>query len=150
MTMPFWRGPKTSSQFQGTYELTVRAAKVTEAQESPGVVVPVCIALVADHTASVYLQLWNHEVDALHPSDIVRLQDGHFNFHNRDLSGGPVLKAGRRGTLEKVGEFTMVFVDKPNLSTLKWHQVDSTKWGTHDPIPTQFWRPPAEKKRGKQ
>ena len=44
----------------------------------------------------------------------------------------------------------MVFVDKPNLSTLKWHQVDSTKWGTHDLIPTQFWRPPAEKKRGKQ
>ena len=56
----------------------MRAAKVTEAQESPGVVVPVCIALVADHTASVYLELWNDEVDALHPSDIVRLQNGMF------------------------------------------------------------------------
>ena len=66
----------------------MRAAKVTEAQESPGVVVPVCIALVADHTASVYLQLWNDEVDALHPSDIVRLQNGMFNV-SRLKSPGP-------------------------------------------------------------
>ena len=33
---------------------------------------------------------------------------------------GCVLRAGRKGVLNKVGEFCMVFAEHPNLSTIPW------------------------------
>ncbi|CAI5487358.1 unnamed protein product [Closterium sp. Naga37s-1] len=76
----------------------------------------VCTALVADGTAAVHMQLWGAEVDALQPGDIVRLTSGIFSFHKSNL----VLRAGKKGALEKIGEFTMLFVEAPNMSRLQW------------------------------
>lgn len=75
------------------------------------------LALVADETAAVHFQLWGDECEAFEPGDIIRLGNGIFSYsrgHNL------VLRAGKRGKAEKVGEFTMVFVETPNLSEIKW------------------------------
>nr|DAD37881.1 TPA_asm: hypothetical protein HUJ06_008523 [Nelumbo nucifera] len=74
------------------------------------------LALVADETAAVHFQLWGIECDAFQPGDIIRLTNGIFSY-NRDNLG---LRAGKRGKIEKVGEFTMVFVETPNMSEICW------------------------------
>ncbi|CAA6662119.1 unnamed protein product [Spirodela intermedia] len=60
-----------------------------------------CLALVADESAA-----------AFEPGDILRLTSGIFSFHRHKL----VLRSGRKGRVEKVGEFTMLFVESPNMS----------------------------------
>nr|XP_043629342.1 SOSS complex subunit B homolog [Erigeron canadensis] len=87
----------------------------------------VCLGLVADETASVHFQFWNEECDAFQPGDIVRLSNGIFSYNaNKSL----VLRAGKRGTIEKVGEFTMVFAESPNMSEILWVQ-DPNKSGNY-------------------
>ncbi|KAL8228915.1 hypothetical protein R6Q57_013815 [Mikania cordata] len=76
-----------------------------------------CMALVADESASVNFQLWNEECDAFKPGDIVHLSNGIFSYNR---SNRLVLRAGKRGKVEKVGEFTMVFVESPNMSEIVW------------------------------
>ncbi|KAF9622878.1 hypothetical protein IFM89_035008 [Coptis chinensis] len=75
-----------------------------------------CLALVADNTASVHFLLWGTECDAFDPGDIIRLTNGIFSYQNNLL----VLRAGRRGKTEKVGEFTLTFVETPNMSEIRW------------------------------
>ncbi|XP_017251609.1 uncharacterized protein LOC108222212 [Daucus carota subsp. sativus] len=76
-----------------------------------------CIALVADETASVHFQFWGEECEAFEPGDIIRLTNGIFSYNR---SNSFVLRAGKRGKAEKVGEFTMVFVETPNMSEIRW------------------------------
>ncbi|GAB4829720.1 hypothetical protein Ancab_019372 [Ancistrocladus abbreviatus] len=75
-----------------------------------------CLALVADETAAVHFQFWGEECDAFELGDIVCLVNGIFSYNRHNL----VLRAGRRGKIEKVGEFTMVYVETPNLSEIRW------------------------------
>lgn len=75
-----------------------------------------CLALVADETAAVHFQLWGEESDAFEPGDIVHLSEGIFSYNRRNL----VLRAGRKGKMEKVGEFTMLYVETPNMSEIRW------------------------------
>ncbi|KAA8549223.1 hypothetical protein F0562_000907 [Nyssa sinensis] len=75
-----------------------------------------CLALVADETAAIHFQLWGDECDAFVPGDIIRLANGIFSYNRNNL----VLRAGRRGQAEKVGEFTMTFVETPNMSEIQW------------------------------
>ncbi|EPS74070.1 hypothetical protein M569_00689, partial [Genlisea aurea] len=76
-----------------------------------------CLALAADETAAVHFQLWGDECDAFNPGDIVLLTDGIFSY---DRNQDAVLRAGRRGRVQKLGEFCMNFVETPNLSEIKW------------------------------
>uniref|UniRef100_A0A0E0LM92 OB domain-containing protein n=1 Tax=Oryza punctata TaxID=4537 RepID=A0A0E0LM92_ORYPU len=76
-----------------------------------------CLALVADETAAAHFLLWGAECDAFKPGDIMRLTGGIFSYHK---SNSLVLRAGRRGHAEKVGEFTMLFVETLNISEVKW------------------------------
>ncbi|XP_023772992.1 uncharacterized protein LOC111921637 isoform X2 [Lactuca sativa] len=76
-----------------------------------------CMGLVADETASVHFQLWNEECDAFEAGDIVRLSNGIFSYQR---GNNLVLRAGKRGKVEKVGEFTMAFVESPNMSEILW------------------------------
>ncbi|TVU04024.1 hypothetical protein EJB05_50417, partial [Eragrostis curvula] len=75
-----------------------------------------CLALVADETAAAHFLLWGGECGAFEPGDIVRLTGGIFSYvwGNR-----LVLRAGRQGRAEKVGEFTMLFVETPNMSEIR-------------------------------
>ncbi|KAH7577465.1 hypothetical protein JRO89_XS01G0254600 [Xanthoceras sorbifolium] len=75
-----------------------------------------CLALVADETAAVHFQFWEDECEAFEAGDIVRLTNGIFSTNRNNL----VLRAGKRGKVEKVGEFAMVFVETPNMSEIRW------------------------------
>ncbi|KAJ4727568.1 SOSS complex subunit B like [Melia azedarach] len=75
-----------------------------------------CLALVADETAAVHFQFWQDECDAFEPGDVVRLTNGIFSYNRNNL----VLRAGKRGRVEKVGEFTVAFVETPNMSEIRW------------------------------
>ncbi|KAK1398954.1 SOSS complex subunit B-like [Heracleum sosnowskyi] len=76
-----------------------------------------CIALVADETAAVHFQFWGEECEAFEPGDIIRLTNGIFSYNRNNTF---VLRAGKRGKAEKVGEFTMAFVETPNMSEIRW------------------------------
>ncbi|XP_041016698.1 pentatricopeptide repeat-containing protein At2g22410, mitochondrial-like isoform X2 [Juglans microcarpa x Juglans regia] len=84
-----------------------------------------CLALVADETAAVHFQLWGNECDAFEPGDIIQLTNGIFSCNRRSW----VLRAGKRGKVEKVGEFTMAYVETPNMSEIEW---------VHDPSKSKF------------
>ncbi|CAN4075553.1 unnamed protein product [Withania somnifera] len=75
----------------------------------------ICLALVADETAAVNFQMWGDECDAFEPGDVIRLENGIFSY---DRNKKHVLRAGKRGKAEKVGEFTMAYVEKPNMSEI--------------------------------
>uniref|UniRef100_A0A1D1ZEW6 SOSS complex subunit B1 n=1 Tax=Anthurium amnicola TaxID=1678845 RepID=A0A1D1ZEW6_9ARAE len=74
-----------------------------------------CLTLVADESACVYFLLWNTECEAFESGDILRLTNGIFSYHWNKL----VLRSGRKGKVEKAGEFTMLFVEKPNMSEIQ-------------------------------
>ncbi|CAL0324880.1 unnamed protein product [Lupinus luteus] len=75
-----------------------------------------CLAFVADETASVHFQLWGDECDAFEADDIIDLSNGIFSKQRNNL----VLRAGKRGKIMKIGEFTMSFVETPNMSEIHW------------------------------
>ncbi|XVF21863.1 hypothetical protein REPUB_Repub12eG0126000 [Reevesia pubescens] len=79
-----------------------------------------CLALVADKTAAVHFQLWGEECDAFEPGDIIRMENGIFSVLRDGEVKNFVLRAGRRGKVEKIGDFTMEFVETPNMSEIKW------------------------------
>ncbi|KAG8389412.1 hypothetical protein BUALT_Bualt02G0226700 [Buddleja alternifolia] len=85
-----------------------------------------CLALVADETAAVHFQMWGDECNAFEPGDIIHLANDIFSYSRNNL----VLRAGKRGKAEKVGEFTMSFVETPNLSEIRWgpDPCDSRKY----------------------
>ncbi|KAL6339494.1 hypothetical protein AAG906_034579 [Vitis piasezkii] len=75
-----------------------------------------CLTLVADETAAVHFQMWGDECDAFEGGDIIHLVDGIFSYNRNNL----VLRAGKKGKAEKVGEFCMAFVETPNMSEIRW------------------------------
>ncbi|TQD93753.1 hypothetical protein C1H46_020652 [Malus baccata] len=75
-----------------------------------------CLALVADETAAAHFQLWGNECNTFEPGDIVELSNGIFSYCRNNL----LLRAGKRGKIEKVGEFMMAYVETPNLSEIRW------------------------------
>ncbi|XP_015891635.3 uncharacterized protein LOC107426059 [Ziziphus jujuba] len=75
-----------------------------------------CLALVADETAAVHFQFWGEECEAFEAGDIICLEHGIFSYTRNNL----VLRAGKRGKIVKVGEFTMAFVETPNMSEIRW------------------------------
>ncbi|KAK4783958.1 hypothetical protein SAY86_018326 [Trapa natans] len=78
--------------------------------------VKTCLALVADETAAAHFQLWGDECDAFNPGDILCLSKGIFSYNRNSL----VLRAGKKGSIQKVGEFTMAYAETPNMSEIKW------------------------------
>ncbi|KAK3233176.1 hypothetical protein CYMTET_56510 [Cymbomonas tetramitiformis] len=116
----FWLNIFDNDNFFNSGEFTETqraAAKPFEVDRVPGQDTRICFVLVADSSAAVNLQLWGNEVDAFQAGDILRLNAGYFtNFKNSLF-----LKAGKRGKLEKIGEFTMLFSEAPNMSRLKWN-----------------------------
>lgn len=75
-----------------------------------------CLALVADETAAVHFQLWGDECDSFDSGDIIHLSNGIFSYQRGNL----ILRAGKRGKLEKIGEFTMSYAETPNMSEIHW------------------------------
>ncbi|KAI3439472.1 uncharacterized protein J3R85_004905 [Psidium guajava] len=61
-------------------------------------------------------QLWGEECDLFKPGDIIHLTNGIFSYNRNHL----LLRAGKRGSIKKVGEFTMTYVETPNISEIRW------------------------------
>uniref|UniRef100_A0ACD5UMB2 Uncharacterized protein n=1 Tax=Avena sativa TaxID=4498 RepID=A0ACD5UMB2_AVESA len=102
-----------------------------------------CLSLVADETAAVHFLLWGAECDAFEPGDIVRLTSGIFSYHK---GNSLVLRAGKRGRVEKVGEFTMLFVETPNMSEVQWgHDPGDPRKMVQEAVVSQYsqvFKPP--------
>ncbi|KAF6167436.1 hypothetical protein GIB67_024021 [Kingdonia uniflora] len=101
------------SSAQNNVSAFILLEKDNPVKEGPG---KTGLTLVADETASVHFQLWGTECDAFEPGDIIRLTNGIFSCVRNKF----VLRAGKRGMTEKVGEFSMVFVLTPNMSNIQW------------------------------
>ncbi|KAJ8435215.1 hypothetical protein Cgig2_028401 [Carnegiea gigantea] len=74
-----------------------------------------CLALVADETAAVHFLLWGGECDAFQPGDIIQLSKGIFSYQRKNL----VLRAGKRGKIEKVAFLACVLLPGKVTSWLK-------------------------------
>eukprot|EP01114_Cavostelium_apophysatum_P017443 TRINITY_DN5182_c0_g1_i1.p1 TRINITY_DN5182_c0_g1~~TRINITY_DN5182_c0_g1_i1.p1 ORF type:complete len:146 (-),score=9.03 TRINITY_DN5182_c0_g1_i1:30-467(-) len=74
-------------------------------------------ALVADASACVNLSLWDTDAEWMQPGDIFQLRGGYSTLFKNSL----VLYSGKRhGSMERTGEFTMLFVESPNISQFSW------------------------------
>eukprot|EP00741_Cyanophora_paradoxa_P025529 tig00000383_g24635.t1 len=80
-------------------------------------------ALVADSTASVSLSLWDQLGEMVQPGDILRLKGGYCTLYKNSL----VLSSGKLGTIERIGEFCMLFSETPNMSAFSWVPQDPTQ-----------------------
>ncbi|XP_068664257.1 uncharacterized protein [Aristolochia californica] len=102
--------PAATNTINTQFILLDKGSSTREGQERT------CLALVADETAAVHFQLWGNECDDYLPGDIINLSNGIFSYNRSNL----VLRAGKKGKAEKVGEFTKLFVETPNMSEIKW------------------------------
>mmetsp|Transcript_61582 Transcript_61582/g.194884 ORF Transcript_61582/g.194884 Transcript_61582/m.194884 type:complete len:144 (+) Transcript_61582:201-632(+) len=95
------------------------------------------VGVVADSTGSVNFQFWGAEADAIQPGDIIRLLGGMFASYK----GNMILKAGKMGVIERIGESNMVFCEVPNMSRIQWLE-DKGGWAPAEQLPSRFWAPP--------
>lgn len=68
--------------------------------------------LVADATGSIVFNIWGVPGAGIEPADIMVLHDGYAAFFREQLT----LYMGKRGRLERVGRFAMLFAETPNMS----------------------------------
>ncbi|XP_003383005.1 PREDICTED: SOSS complex subunit B1-like [Amphimedon queenslandica] len=68
---------------------------------------------VADKTGSIIFSVWNREGEAISTGDIIRLTKGYSSLWKGNL----VLYCGKYGLVERLGDFTMVFSETPDMST---------------------------------
>ncbi|KAI4342151.1 hypothetical protein MLD38_026806 [Melastoma candidum] len=89
------------------------------ANKGPSLGVSTCLALAVDETDAIHFQFWGDDCDSC--PGIIRLTSGIFLYGgNRKAL---MLRAGKRGSIEKVGEFTMNYIDTPNISEIKWREL---------------------------
>uniref|UniRef100_A0A061QSS2 Nucleic acid-ob-fold-like protein isoform 1 n=1 Tax=Tetraselmis sp. GSL018 TaxID=582737 RepID=A0A061QSS2_9CHLO len=112
----------------------------TRDESNKQVETPTCTALVADETACCNLQLYGSaEVEYVQVRDIVRLNQGIFSWQKKQL----LLRAGRRGIFEKLGEFTMVFSEAVNMSHIGYKKDEQGNYQPAQSLPAHHWAPPA-------
>ncbi|CAM0906298.1 unnamed protein product [Alopecurus aequalis] len=109
--------PAATNTVNTTFIVLDKAARPAQANAHAQGREETCLSLVADETAAVHFLLWGAECGAFEAGDIVRLTNGIFSYHK---GNSLVLRAGKRGRAEKVGEFTMLFVETPNMSEVRW------------------------------
>ena len=108
-------------------------------------------ARVADATACVTLALTGNDEcsPGLKPGDVFRLSGGLFTL---DRAGRAALRAGRRGTLERLGFGDFVFVEGPDMSSVGYEREEAGSgsggggggYRTKVPLPTtKPWHPPS-------
>ncbi|KAJ4783704.1 SOSS complex subunit B1 [Rhynchospora pubera] len=104
--------PAASNSINATVILVEKGNNIEEGKEKT----KTCVALVADETACVNFQMWGDECEAFQPGDIICISKGIFSRHKNKL----LLRAGKSGSVEKVVEFTMLFVESPNMSEMRY------------------------------
>ncbi|KAL0486311.1 SOSS complex subunit B [Acrasis kona] len=74
--------------------------------------------LVADESAAINLTVWDEKADGISSGDILKLSGGHVGIWKTNLS----LYTGKKGTLERVGEFNMIFNEAKNMSLAEYEE----------------------------
>jgi ssDNA-binding replication factor A large subunit len=76
--------------------------------------------LVSDTSGSIELVLWNEDGKYIRPGDILLITSGYVTLFKNILK----LYVSKFGTVKRIGEFTMLFQEEPNLSKLRWESND--------------------------
>eukprot|EP00735_Rhodelphis_limneticus_P013785 TRINITY_DN7739_c0_g1::TRINITY_DN7739_c0_g1_i1::g.8350::m.8350 TRINITY_DN7739_c0_g1::TRINITY_DN7739_c0_g1_i1::g.8350 ORF type:complete len:145 (-),score=-8.98,sp/Q66K94/SOSB1_XENTR/44.76/1e-23,tRNA_anti-codon/PF01336.20/0.069,ATP-synt_J/PF04911.7/0.092 TRINITY_DN7739_c0_g1_i1:341-775(-) len=87
-------------------------------------------ALVADHSGCVQMSLWDDLIDQISPSEIFKLMGGRAVLFKNSL----MLSMSKTSVLQRVGEFTLVFKEDVNMSSLQWIQ-DPKNPNMFHPVP---------------
>lgn len=90
-------------------------------------------ALVGDETGSVYLTLWDDQIEAYNPDDVLDIKNGYTTLFRGSLR----LNIGKYGTVEKVDKEIGEVNTGNNLSEKKYEE---TSW--HRPAGRSFGRRP--------
>eukprot|EP00026_Physarum_polycephalum_P019153 Phypoly_transcript_21024.p1 GENE.Phypoly_transcript_21024~~Phypoly_transcript_21024.p1 ORF type:complete len:216 (+),score=39.38 Phypoly_transcript_21024:83-649(+) len=80
-------------------------------------------ALVADYTGSINTSLWDTIGEQVQPGDIIRLKGGYSTLYKNSL----MLYPGKKGSTDRIGDFTLVFSETPNMSNIQWVTDPITK-----------------------
>ena len=72
--------------------------------------------LVADQTASIYMNIFDELGDILQVGDILYINGAYTSVFQDQL----LLYEGKTGKIHKIGEFFFLFNDKPNMSDKEW------------------------------
>lgn len=72
--------------------------------------------LVADQTASIYMNIYDELGDLLQPGDILYINGAYTSIYQDQL----LLYEGKTGKIHKIGEFFFAFNEKPNISEKSW------------------------------
>lgn len=78
-------------------------------------------ALVGDETGSVLLTLWDDQIEAFKPDDVIEIKNGYTSLFRRSLR----LNIGRYGTAEKVDKEIAEINTENNLSEKTYTE---TRW----------------------
>ncbi|KAF9208746.1 SOSS complex subunit B2 [Haplosporangium sp. Z 27] len=90
--------------------------------------------LESDKTGSIVLIIWGEEGALLRNGDLVRIQGGEAKL----FKGLIQLSTSKFGKYKKIGEDTMLFVEKPNWSEFEWTQDPNSKSGVMIPLTPQI------------
>jgi len=89
--------------------------------------------VVADNTAKINASLFDSYGEMLQPGDIVRLTGGYCGVFKNVAT----LYAGKRGMIERIGDFQFPFTDRPdgtdNMSRTQWVERGPDEWEPRPP-----------------
>ncbi|XP_057303388.1 SOSS complex subunit B1-like [Hydractinia symbiolongicarpus] len=83
---------------------------------------------VSDKTGSINMSAWDAFGAQMQPGDIIRFSKGYAQVWKNQLT----LYIGRIGTMEKIGEFCMLFSELPNFSEPNQEYIQLSKQQTSD------------------
>ncbi len=104
--------------------VTAKVVSKTEIREIPmgrdGSPHRVCDALVGDETGSIYLTLWDDNIEKVNPDDTVRVENGYVTL----FKGNMRLNIGKYGKLEPAKEPLTVEVNTENNVSSKTYEQE--------------------------
>lgn len=72
--------------------------------------------LISDETGCIQLSLWDEFGEGVQLGDILFIKNGRCTLWTNNLE----LQKGRKGVIQKIGEFTMQFNETKNISNFEW------------------------------
>ncbi len=104
--------------------VTAKVVSKSEIREIPmgrdGSAHKVCDALVGDETGSIYLTLWDDNIEKVNPDDTVRVENGYVTL----FKGNMRLNIGKYGKLEPAKEPLTVEVNTENNVSSKTYEQE--------------------------
>jgi ssDNA-binding replication factor A large subunit len=74
--------------------------------------------LVADHTASIFISIYDDLGDILLPGDVLYINGAYTSMFQNEM----ILYESKQGKIHKIDEFFFLFNEKPNVSQGDWQK----------------------------